>query len=228
VELAIPLLGLSFGALLTASGLALWGRFRQVEGLAPATWVIKWMTTGLLLAAILFSWIEKLPAVILQLTLMAAIVVPPIGRRQHLSWHDAMTVLPALILAGIGLFLVAGPAQTGRDAITFTSLAPAIYGGLAARTLGEALGALASPAASIDRMFDALYLLLTLAAGANALTTLWQHGVAWIGDPTESGLLGAWLAWSAAWSSPRKHPRLRAALIAVATLLLILLALRVS
>jgi hypothetical protein len=228
VGLAIPLLGLSFGALLTASGLALWGRFRRVEGLALATRAIKWMATGLLLAAIPFLWIENLPAVILQLTLMAAIVVPPVGRRQPLPWHDATTMLPALVLAGIGLFLVAGPAQVGRDAITITSLAPAIYGGLAARTLGEALGTLASPAASTSRLFDALYLLLTLATGTNALTTLWQRGIVWVGDPAESGLLGAWLAWSAAWLSPCRRPRLRAALIVVATLLLVVLALEAS
>jgi hypothetical protein len=137
-------------------------------------------------------------------------------------------VLPPLVLAGIGLVLVAGPARIGGDAITLVSLAPAIYGGLAARTLGEALSALASPAAPMSRLFDALYLLLTLAAGAITLTTLWQRGVVWEDDPAESGLLGAWLVWSAAWLSPREHPRQRASLIAVATSLLILLALTAS
>ena len=226
--LAIPLLGLSFGTLLTASGLAFWGRFRRVEGLALATRAVKWMATGLLLAAVPFLWIGSHPALILHLALAAAIAAPSVDRHQHPQWYDAMTVLPALFLAGLGLFLAAGPAQARMSAITLVDLAPAIYGGLAARTLGEALGVLANPAAVMSRLFDALYLFLMLAAGATTLATLWERGIAWEGNSADSGLLGVWLAWSAAWLSPREHPRLRAALIATATLLLVLLALRVS
>ena len=100
--------------------------------------------------------------------------------------------------------------------------------GLVARVLGEALGTLVNPTATPSRLFDVLYMLLTLLVGAITLTTLWQRGVVWERSPAESGLLGAWLAWSAAWLSPCEHPRLRAALIAIATLLLVLLALKVS
>ena len=223
--LAIPLLGLSFGTLLTASGLAFWGKFRQAEGLFLATRTVKWMATGLLLAAAPFLWIGSHPALILHLTLAAAIAAPSVDRHQHLQWRDAMAVLPALLLSGLGLFLATGPAQARMSALTLVDLTPAIYGGLAARTLGEALGALANPAAAMSRLFDALYLLLTLAAGATTLATLWEQGMAWEGNPADSDLLGVWLAWSAAWLSPREHPRLRAALIATATLLLVLLAL---
>jgi hypothetical protein len=108
------------------------------------------------------------------------------------------------------------------------SIVSIIYSGLAARVLSEALGALVSPTAAPGRLFDALYLLLTLLAGAGALTTLWQRGVVWERTARESGLAGVWLAWTAAWLSPRQRPRLRAGLIAAATLLLIVLALEAN
>jgi hypothetical protein len=103
-----------------------------------------------------------------------------------------------------------------------------ICGGLAARVLGEAVGAFVSPTAAPGRLFDALYLLLTLLVGANALATLWQRGAVWERTTGEGSLAGTWLAWSAAWLSPRQRPRLHAALVALAALLLIALTLTVS
>jgi hypothetical protein len=104
-------------------------------------------------------------------------------------------------------------------------LAAAVYGGLAARVLSEALGTLASSDTPTSRLFDAVYLLLTLLVGADALTTLWQRGLVWDGNPNQSGPLGAWLVWSAAWLSPRERPRLRAVLTVLAAVLLVILAL---
>lgn len=222
---ATPLIGLSLGALLTALGLALWNRFRQVSGLPPAIRAIKWTAAGLLLATTPLVWIESHPALILHLTLAAAIATPPVGRHHHLPWRDAMTVLPALALAGAGFFLDTGFARFEGHTISPMSLTVAVYGGLAARVLGEALSTLANPAAPVSRLFDALYLLLTLLVGANALAVLWQQGVVWEASPGESGLPGVWLAWSAAWLIPHARARLKAGLIAVAAILFIALAL---
>jgi hypothetical protein len=216
---------LSLGALLTALGLALWNRSRQVSGLSPAIRAIKWTAAGLLLATTPLVWIGSRPALVLHLTLAAAIATPPAGRRHHLPRRDAVTVLPALALAGAGFFLDAGGTRFGGHTISAMSLAVAVYSGLAARVLGEALGRLANPAAPVSRLFDALYLLLTLLVGANALATLWQRGVVWEASPGESGLPGVWLAWSAAWLIPHARARLKAGLIAVAAILLIVLAL---
>jgi hypothetical protein len=226
VSYAAPLIGLSFGALLTASGLALWDGFHRVQGLPRAVPVVRWAAGGLLLAAILPLWVAGSPALVISLILMAAIAAPPI-RRHSSPWHTVVILLPALALTGIGFFLAAGFARAGGDIASPASLAAAICGGLAARVMGEALGVLASPDAPLGRLFDALYLLLTLLVGANALTTLWQRGVMW-GSAGESSAAGVWLAWSAAWLSPRKPSRLRAALVVAAALLLVVSALSPS
>jgi hypothetical protein len=227
VDYATPLIGLSFGALLTATGLSLWNGFRPMPGLAHATRVIRWGVGGLLLIAILPLWAAGYSTLVLSLILMAAIAAPP-PRQYPSPWYNANTLLPALVLTGISFFLTTGLVQAGGYVSDPASLALTICGGLAARVLSEALGALASPSAVLGRLFGALYLLLTLLVGANALANSWQRGVVWEGNPEESGLLGVWLAWGAAWLSPRKRPRLRAGLAAVAALLLVVLALRAN
>ncbi len=221
---AAPLIGLSFGALLTALGLALWDGIRPMPRLARAIRVIRWGIGGLLLIAILLLWVTGGSALVFSLVLMAAIAAPPPHQRPS-PWYDANTLLPTLVLTGACLFLITGLVQTRGDIASSVSLAAAVYGGLAARVLGEALGTLASPGTPISRLFDVLYLLLTLLVGANALTTLWQRGLVWEGNPEQSSLLGAWLVWSAAWLSPRERPRLRAVLAAVAAMQLVILAL---
>jgi len=249
-----PIIGLSVGMLLTAFGLALWNGFRQIAGLDRAAQVISWIAGGLLLIAFPLLWSEAHGHYTnaLHLILMAAVAAPSINRRRHFPWSDAIRMLPALVLSGIGLTLVAEnfrgahytdllalPAWVIQEGLlaqplTISLAEPSIplgmafmlCDGLVARVLGEALGTLAHPAATPSRLFDILYVLLTLLVGAITLATLRQHGVVWDGGPAESGLLGAWLAWSAAWLSPRERPRLRAALIVTATLLLVLLALK--
>ncbi|MBN1977233.1 MAG: hypothetical protein JW918_07515 [Anaerolineae bacterium] len=248
-----PIIGLSVGMLLTAFGLALWNGFRQTAGLDRAAQVISWIAGGLLLIAFPLLWSEAHGHYThaLHLILMAAVAAPSINRRHHLPWNDAIRMLPALALSGIGLALVAenfrGAHYTDLPALptwiiqeglfaqppTISLAGPSIplgmafmlCDGLVARVLGEALGTLVTPTATSSRLFDILYMLLTLLVGAITLATLWQRGVVWEKSPAESGLLGVWLAWSAAWLSPREHPRLRAALIATATLSLVLLAL---
>jgi hypothetical protein len=221
-----PLIGLSLGALLMAVGLALWDGSRPVPGLAHAIRVIRWGTGGLLLIAILLLWVAGYSTLAISITLMAAIAAPP-ARRNLSPRYSAITLLPVLVLTGACFFLVMGPVQRG-DISSSTSLAATVCGGLAARVLSEALGTLTSPTTVPGRLFDALYLLLTLLTGANALANLRQRGVVWEGTSGESGLLGAWLVWSAAWLCPRERPRLRAVLAAVAAVLLIVLALKAN
>lgn len=220
----IPLIGLSFGALITATGLALWDGFHPAPGLTRATRVIRWGVGGLLLVAILPLWAAGHSTLALSLALTSAIAAPP-PRRSLPSRYGAVTLLPVLVLTGVCLFLTTGLVRARGDVTPSTGLVATICGGLAARVLGEALGALANPTAVPGRLVDAFYLLLTLLIGANTLSNLWQRGLVCEASPEESGLLGVWLAWSAAWLSPRRRPRLRAGLIAVAAVLLIILVL---
>jgi hypothetical protein len=222
-----PLIGLSLGALLAAMGVALWDGIRPTPRLAHAIRVIRWGVGGLLLIAILPLWAAGDSALVFSLTLIAAIAAPPTRRRPS-PWYDANTLLPVLVLTGTCLFLITRLVQTGGNIASSVSLAAAVYGGLATRVLSEALGVLASPGTPISRLFDVFYLLLTLLVGANALTTLWQRGLVWEGNPDQSSLLGAWLVWSAAWLSPRERPRLRAVLAAMAAVLLVMLALGIG
>jgi hypothetical protein len=251
---ATPLIGLGTGMLLAAVGLAVWSGLQQMKGLLRAIRAISWMASGFLLFALPFLWIEAHGHywIVLHLTLMAAIAAPPAKNQEHSPWHSAVRMLPSLVLSGTSLAFVAGTIQRGvhytglltvpvviiRDGLTalfpayrvvepWVLLCPAymICDGLVARVLGEALGTLVGPDVPPGRLFDALYLLLTLLVGANALVNLRQRGGAGEGSGNESGLIGAWLVWSAAWLSRRWHPRIRAGLTAAAALLLIVLAL---
>jgi hypothetical protein len=223
---AAPLIGLGTGMLLAAVGLAVWNGLQQVKGAPHAIRAISWMASGFLLFALPFLWIEAHSRywIILHLTLMAAIAAPLTGRDRP-GWRNVIAVLPGLVLASAGFLLVVGAAlpEPRISELGLVGLALMVFSGFVARVLGETLVALVSPDTPPRRLLDALYLLLTLLVGANALVSLWRRGVAWEGSGSEGGLIGAWLAWSAAWLSRRWHPRLRAGLIAVAALLLILL-----
>jgi hypothetical protein len=226
VGYATPLIGLSLGALLTAAGLALWDGLRRRDRRARTIRLVRWVAGGLLLAAIVPLWITGDSALALSLTLAAAIAAPPTRHRPS-PWYATAALLPALILTGISFSQTAGFVR-GRLIAPPLSIVSIVYGGLAARVLSEALGTLVSPTAAPSRLFDALYLLLTLLTGAGALTTLWRRGVVWERTARESSLAGVWMAWTAAWLGPHEHPRLKAGLIGVAATLLIVLALGVS
>jgi hypothetical protein len=222
MTLATPLVGIGLGALLTAVGLALWDGFGRVRGVAQAVRAVAWMTCVVLLLAALLLWTQdsRRSALVPQLIPMSVIAVPLI-RRHASAWRSAAAMLPALILVGISLYAATGPVQP--DAADFEpSLAGLVlvtYAGLVVRVIGEALGTQVDPAIPPSRLFDALYAAFTLLIGGNALLSLWQRGVVWEENGTESGLVGAWLAWSAAWLSPLHRPRLRAAFITGAALL---------
>lgn len=229
---AVSLIGLALGMLMAAVGLALWNDLRgKATGISRAVQVIGWMAGALLLVAATLLWLADHGHCtrVMHLTLMAAIAAPPTGRQRHyLPWRDAIPMLPALALTGTSLFLVTGGTWTGCSALTLVGLIFMVCDGLVVRVLGEALSVVVNPNLSLGRMFDVLYLLLTLLVGGTALTSLWQRGSVWGGTADETSLAGAWLAWSAAWLSPRDRRRLRAGLVAVAALLLTALALRAS
>jgi hypothetical protein len=176
-----------------------------------------------LLLATLFLWVEgpRRYPLALQLIPVAAIAAPLIGRRRS-AWCDATAMLPPLLLIGVSLYVVTDPSppQAPGFELTFVGLVLTVCAGLVVRVIGEALTAQVDPTTPPSRLFDALYLLFTLMMGSNALLTLWQRGGIWQGNGTELGLAGVWLAWSGAWLSPHHRPRLRAAFIAVAALLL--------
>ena len=226
MTLATPLIGIGLGALLAAVGLALWDAPGRIRGLAQAVRAVAWMACAVLLLAALLLWIQdsRRSALALRLIPMAAIAVPLIGSHRS-AWRSAATMLPALILVAIGLYSVSGPLQP--DAANFeptlVDLALVAYAGLVVRVIGEALGTQVDPTTPPGRLFDALYVAFTLLIGSNALLSLWQRGVVWEENGTESGLVGAWLAWSGAWLSPLHRLRLRAAFITGAALLLLIL-----
>jgi hypothetical protein len=228
MQAAVIFTGLAFGALLTALGLALWDGFRQVPGLPRAVRVIGWLAGTLLLIAAVLAWQgQGISENTAGLILMAALATPPtIRHRRYASWGRVARLLPALILAGIGLLRLPIPVPTKASGlpITLSELAVAICGGLGARTLGEGLSELIAPAHHARESFATAYALLTLLVGGAALVNLWQRGMMWGGHAGEGGLAGVWMTWSAAGFSPRQRPRLRAALTVLAALLLTALA----
>ncbi len=225
--------GLACGTLLAAVGLALWDGFRQVPGLSHAVRAIGWLAGALLLIGALFAWQgdHSVSAPAMRLILIAALAVPPgIHRHRPPLRSNAMLILPALILAEAGLFWVSRPvaSEAVSPPVLPVELAVVVCGGLGARALGEALSKIVAQTPHGEWLPTVTYVLLTLLVGGTALANLWQRGTVWGGNTSEGGLAGAWLAWSAAWLSPRQRSWLRAGLIVVAASLLISMALRYS
>ena len=217
MEAATILAGLAGGALLTTAVLALWDGFRRIPESGRAVQIVSWLAGTLLLLGVLLAWLEThtLPA----LLLVAALAAPQSLRRPF--WSNALPLLPPLALAALGLFW-APAAGSGN---VFVALATAVCGGLGARALGEALRALAgqTPAGWPSL---ATYALLTLLVTGLALANLAQRGTLWSGSTAESGLAGAWLAWSAARFAPREWARLRVGVVVAAAVVLIIVAAR--
>ena len=236
----VPLTGLACGALLAAAGLALWGENRQdastLDRIRATVRTIRWVAGGLLIVGALLAWEGKssLPRAAPHLILMAALAAPPEIHHHRLSrWARVLPILPALVLAGAGLIWALGTpdASAGSGPITPSQVALTICGGLAARALGLAAetfgiaeGDVAGSAPHLEWPSTAAYGLLTLIVGGTLLANLWQRGWAWDGTAGERSMAGVWLAWTAAWTTPHRSLRLRAAFIILAALLLIVLA----
>jgi hypothetical protein len=240
VSAVVPFTGLACGALLAAAGLALWSENRQdastLDTMRETVRVIRWVAGGLLIVGALLAWQGRssLSGAAPHLILMAALAAPPEIHRHRLArWARVLPILPALGLAGAGLIWALGTAEasTGSGPITPSQVALTICGGLAARalgmtagTLGIAEGDVAGSSLHLEWPSRAAYGLLTLIVGGTLLANLWQRGWAWDGTTGERSLAGVWLAWTAAWMTPRRSRRLRAAFTIVAALLLIVLA----
>jgi hypothetical protein len=223
--------GLGCGTLLAAAGLVAWNGCQQVPGLSQAVRVIRWLAGGLLLIGAVLAWQgeDSLSTPALRLMLMAAWVAPPeIHRRSRSSRGSLMLILPALVLAGAGLFWTIESAQTETNSLpaTLAELTVITCGGLGARALGHALSEITASTPQVEWPSAVAYVLLTLLVSGTAMANLWQRGALWGGSTSEGGLAGAWLAWGAAWMGPRQRPRLRAVVVAVTALLLIVLAVR--
>jgi hypothetical protein len=229
VPVVLIFTGFSCGMLLTAVGLVLLDGFRQVPGLPRAVQVIGWLAGAMLLIGLVLVWRgdRSLPIAALRLILMAAVAAPPgIWRRCGSPWSNLMLILPAPILAGIGLFWASRAVGAGPDSslVTPVEWAVIICGGLGIRALGEVLSAIAASISYVGRSIAAAYVLLTLLVGGTALVNLWQQGTVGGGAIGEGGVVGAWLVWSVAWLGLLRQPRLRTVLTGVAALLLISLA----
>jgi hypothetical protein len=239
VSATLILPALACGVLLGAAGLALWDGFRQTPGLARAVDSNAWLAGALLSIGALLAWqgnhslsgpalsgIEGPAPHLILMAALAALPLPRIRRRRSAPWSETIRILPALALAGVGLFWTPGPAAAGagNSSLALVELGVLVCAGLGAGALGQALSEMAESTPHLEWPFAAAYALLTLLAGGMALVNLGQRGSVWDGTAGQSGLAGAWLAWSAAWWGPRRPNRLRAGLIAAASLLLIALA----
>jgi hypothetical protein len=229
VPTVVVFTGLACGTLLAAAGLALCDSLQQVPGLSKAVRGIRWMAGGLLLTGAVLVWQidQSISTPALRLTLMAIWAAPPaIHRQSYTAWGNALSILPALALGGAGLFLTPSPTENGASglAATLVGLAVVTCGGLGARALAQGLGQLTTSIPRLRRPSATAHVLLTLLAASTGIVNLWQRGAMWGGNAGERGLAGAWLAWSAARLSPRQPPWLPTVLTAVATLLLVVVA----
>lgn len=225
----VILTGLACGILLVAAGFVLWDGFRPAPGLSHVAQVLGWLAGTLLLVGALLAWFAShhLSPSVPPLILMAAVAAPPRVQHRHgAHWDNALLILPALALAGAGLFWTTAPPEPGAGGpmITLARLALAICGGFGARALGRVLSEMVTSLPHGAWPSAITYALLTLLVGSMVLANLWQRGSTWGGAAGESGLAAAWLAWSTAWVSPRRPLRLQAILTAVAALFLIVLA----
>lgn len=221
--------GLACGALVAGAGLALWYCYRQAPGIPRAVHVIRWVAGALLIVGALEWWRggHNPSAPVLQLILMATLVAPPgVNGRSLASRSHVLLILPALVLAGTGLFWISAPVETDtvNGPIAPVGLAVTVCGGLGARAVGLVLSKVATSGPHVEWPSTAAFALLTLIAGSAALVNVWQRGTVWVGTGSESGLAGAWLAWAAAWAGRRQPPWLRAGLTIVAAVSLILVA----
>jgi hypothetical protein len=254
MPVAMILVGVGSGALLAAIGLGLWEHRRHPVAISRAVVVVRWMAGVLLLAGAVFVWMGEpgYARPVPQLILMAALAAPPDIRLRPLDRRGTLLILPALILAGTGLFHIASSAAAaGPAALDPMALSITVCGGLGAQALGQALTWAAAPARGDsteggtdsdeatppstatggeepavrgERAPAVTYALLTVLAGGTALVHLWTQGTVSGGTVGETELAGVWLAWSAAWLGPRRPLRLRALLIVIAASSLILLA----
>lgn len=225
---AAILTGLSWGMLLAGGGLAVWDGFREVPGLSRAVRIIDRGAWALLLITIPVGQKTGFPEQAQNLILMATAALSTLlGTQRRSSWSNARGVLPAVILTGVALFRGSASvgAEVGRDAVVMpVRWGILLCGSCGAAVLSAVLGDTVDWTPRVKRVSTITYALLTLLIAGVALVNLWQRGVAWAGIGGESGLLGAWLIWSAAWLGPRRRPRLRAALVVAAALSVIALA----
>jgi hypothetical protein len=221
--------GLACGMLLAGTGLALWDGLHQVPGVSHAVHVIRWVAGAFLVVGVFLAWQgdHSLSAPAPRLVLMAALAAPAAFYRRSLArWSHVWLILPALVLTVAGLFWTSASIEAGAGSspVALVEMVVIVCGGLGARALAVALSESATLTPGVEWPSAAAHALLTVVVGGMALVSLWQRGSVWDGTAGESGLAGAWLAWTAARVGPRQSRWLRAVLTAVAAVLLAVLA----
>ncbi|MFW6115678.1 MAG: hypothetical protein ACOC7Y_01315 [Chloroflexota bacterium] len=242
----VMVVGLAYATLVAGLCVAVWSGLHGMPRLAESAAGAAWTAAGLLVFGALLAWGSDLPALewlatsvrvgalegpVLSIILAAGLAIPLRGGSPgEPHWSDGLLHVPALILAGTALGCAVG---TGGRAMSAEWITPmrfllAVCAGFGARTLGQALRAVAAGMEGAEWSSELPYGLLTLVAGGGVLVNLWQRGMVWGGaDPVlRAGVAGAWLAWSADWLARSGHPRLRVVLTSAAVVLLVLAAVR--
>lgn len=240
------LVGLAYGALVTAVGIAFWSGFRDMPHLSRGADWAAWAAASLLVLGVLLAWGSELPALewlvnsldeltvegsVASMILIATLAIP-LGatyREEH-RWSRVLLYVPALLMTAAALvWLIRSSGDDPNSSwVTPLRFSLAVCAGLGARTLGRSLQVMVEGTGQVEWSGRLTYGLLTLVSGSAVLVNLWQRGMVWTGvDPvTRGGIAGAWLAWSADWLARDADPRLRAALTTAAALLLVLVATR--
>ena len=221
--------GLACGMLLVAFGVTVWDAYRQSPELHHAVQVVGWLAGAALSAGALLAWRHDvtLAAPVQRLLLMAAIASPQRALHRHASpWQGALRIVPALLLAGAGLFLNVRPVSAEAGGVSFgpsgfAALAVIACGGMGTRALAEALSGIISATPPTGWTASGAYAALTLLVSGLALTYLWRRGTVWGETTSVAVLAGAWLAWSAAVIGRRLPSRPRNGLLVAAALLLL-------
>ncbi len=228
MSIGIIFSGLACGMLLVGRGIAIWSARIPPHARFRITTLIRWIAGSTLLIGALAS--GRGDVRFAALAIMATLAVLPLNRRSQ----DTPSLTPALLLTGLCLaWAIGAPTTCTPSPSPILLVLIAAAGGLGAQAfdLKEDKSSdddddddddeTSQPNDAPAWMAEAAFVILTVTVGGVALANLWRWGVA-LQPAYINGLVGAWLAWVAAWTAPRHPLWLPTALHAMALVWLIL------
>ena len=205
---------------MAATGLALWGSLREIPDLGRAVGFIRWIAAAVLMLSVLLQvhLDHRLPA----LLFLASVGAPAPGSMGGNSrWTSALSLAPALVLAGASLFTTVGlwAGQPGQSAITSArGVAFLACGAMGIRAFAvHLIGFLEPPPLLPGKLTVATSRAVTLLLGGLTLASLSHRGTLWDQSAQQARLAQAWLICAAAMIIRGEHPRLRSGLMLLGT-----------